>query len=163
MITIMPGYTKPRLAPPQAAGMAGLDTDSNVNRIDWIRQSIASTALIATPGQDAGVGDWLWPLLAARSGEQRWQFWIAPPEWPTANLLKAHGVDPSRVRLVHLSSDSDPLPVVERALRAGTCGAVLAWPKGVDATQWSRIRQAASENQALAVLMPSQADLSVAA
>ncbi|NJN45922.1 MAG: hypothetical protein HC808_04930 [Candidatus Competibacteraceae bacterium] len=141
MLTIMSGQTTSRSVPNHAF----------------------NTALIATPGEEAGVSDWLWPLLAERSQERRWIFWIAPAEWPTLGLLCAHGVDPNRVRLVHLAADSDPLPLVERALRAGTCSAVLAWPATIEQAQWSRIRQAACENQALAVLMPSQTDLSLAA
>ncbi|MEZ5584574.1 MAG: SulA-like leucine-rich domain-containing protein [Candidatus Competibacteraceae bacterium] len=126
MLTIMSSQTKSRSVPNHALGIDRLTPDLAADHADWIRQGAVNTALIATPGEEAGVSDWLWPLLAERSQERRWIFWIAPAERPTLGLLCARGVDPNRVRLVHLAADSDPLPLVERALRAGTCSAVLA-------------------------------------
>ncbi|MEE4376490.1 MAG: SulA-like leucine-rich domain-containing protein [Candidatus Competibacteraceae bacterium] len=163
MLTILSSQTKSLSVPNHGFGSNGFTTDLVVNQAEEVEQDLINTALIATPGEEASVSDWLWPLLAARSQESRWLFWIGPPEWPTSELFRTHGIDPSRVRLVHLTANSDSLTVVERALRAGTCSAVLAWPATIEQAQLSRIRQAASENKALAILMPSQTVLSLAA
>jgi len=163
MLTIMSSQTKSRLIPNHASSIDRPTTDLAVNQADWIGQDSVNTALIATPGEEAGISDWLWPLLATRSQKNRWLFWIGPLQWPTSDLFRRHGIDPSRVRLVHLPAESDSLTVVERALNAGTCSAVLAWPATIEQAQLSRIRQAASENQALAVLIPSQTGLPLAA
>ena len=78
-----------------------------------------------------GIGELrlLMPALAQLSREQpRWIAWIAPPHIPYAPALAAHGVDISRILLIHPRTARDNLWALEQAMKTGTCSAVLGWP-----------------------------------
>jgi len=67
------------------------------------------------------------PALAKISQQRRWVAWIAPPYVPYAPAWPPL-CDLSRVLLIHPRAGGDGFAAVERSLRSGTCGAVLAWP-----------------------------------
>jgi cell division inhibitor SulA len=137
---------------------------ANSNHDIAFQEQSGGAAVIAAAGEGGVLDESLWLLLARRSREARWIFWIAPPAWPTLDQFLNHGVDPRRLRLVHLPPDTDPLPIVERALQAGMCSAVLAWPMTFEsAAQWTRIQQTARAADAVAILLHSQEQLSLAA
>jgi len=92
------------------------------------------------------------PALARLSQEPRWIAWIAPPYIPYAPALAAMGVDPSRVLWIHPRANQDTLWALEQALRSGTCGAVLAWPAGLDGRALRRLQLAAEVGQSLGLL-----------
>ena len=92
------------------------------------------------------------PALAQLSRERRWLAWIAPPNMPAESELAAAGVDLSRVLVVYPRACADGLRAVERALRAGTCGAVLAWLSGADHDDLHRLRSAAVDGQSWGVM-----------
>lgn len=93
----------------------------------------------------------LMPALAKLSQEGRWIALIAPPHIPYAPALAAAGVDISRILIVH-AEDENLLWATEQALRAGTCGAVLAWPKAADERKLRRLQLAAEEGHAMGLL-----------
>lgn len=101
-----------------------------------------------------GIGELrlLMPALARLSRQGRWIALIAPPSVPSAAALAAFGLDLSRVLLVHPKSQRDGLEALERGLRSGTCGAVLAWPKQIDEQSLNRLRQAATAGRSWGVL-----------
>lgn len=90
----------------------------------WPRQGLVEI-LVAEEG--VGALRLVVPALASLSREDGWLAWVAPPYIPYAPALAAAGVDLSRILLVHPRRGDDTLWVVEQALRAGTCAAVLAW------------------------------------
>ena len=92
------------------------------------------------------------PALARLSQERRWLAWIAPPDIPPGPLLAAAGVDLSRVLVVHPRACADGLRAVEQALRAGTCGAVLAWLTRADDDTLQRLRLAAEDGGSWGVM-----------
>jgi len=92
------------------------------------------------------------PALARLSQERRWLAWIAPPHIPAGPLLVSAGVDLSRVLMVHPRACADGLRAVEQALRAGTCGAVLAWLTCVDDETLHRLRSAAEDGHSWGVM-----------
>jgi hypothetical protein len=119
------------------------------------------------------------PALARLSHEGRWLAWIAPPYIPYAPALAGHGVQLSRVLLVHPRTSSalrvtsrelppesgapnsqhatrnaqlDSLWAIEQALRSGTCGAVLAWPTSEDERSLRRLQLAAEEGRSWGLL-----------
>ena len=92
------------------------------------------------------------PALARLSQERRWLAWIAPPDVPPGPLLAAAGVDLSRVLVVYPRACADGLRAVEQALRAGTCGAVLAWLSGADNDDLYRLRSAAEAGHSWGVM-----------
>ena len=131
-----------------------------------------------------GIGELslLMPALVrvGRSSEQSggWIVWVSPPFIPYAPALRRHGIDLSRVLLVHKtvhkseyrsgddpSHESDPeslrappggrhdsLWAMEQALRFGSCTVVLAWVQSADETALRRLQLAAEEGQCWAVL-----------
>lgn len=85
----------------------------------------------------------LTPALAHLSHDDRWICWVAPPHIPYSPALVAAGVELSRVLLIYPRARQDGLQAVERALSAGTCAAVLAWPTLDDAGVLRRLQLAA--------------------
>lgn len=124
---------------------------------------------ILTDQQGVGELSLLMPALARLSEEKRWITWIAPPHIPYGPALMAHGVDLSRVLLVHTSPGADTLWALEQALSAGTCGAVLGWldNQAMDHKILRRLKLAAKAGQSAGFLFrtlrcvenPSPADL----
>lgn len=83
------------------------------------------------------------PALARLSQAKRWLAMIAPPNAPTASHLKSQGIDISQVLIIHPHATSNGLWAVERALRAGTCAAVLSWVNNADHHAMQDLRGAA--------------------
>jgi protein ImuA len=77
------------------------------------------------PTQPLGSGEWrlLAPALACNVGDL---LCIAPPAVPYAPALKALGVAPERLVVIH-AAGADGAWAAEQALRAGSCAAVLWW------------------------------------
>jgi len=92
------------------------------------------------------------PALAQLSRQGRWLAWISPPYIPYAPALAHHGVDITRVMLVRPKADNDHFWAVEQALRAGTCGAVLAWPRSGDSRRLRRLQLAAEAGNSWGLL-----------
>ncbi len=71
------------------------------------------------------------PALARLSRCERWLAWIAPPYFPHAPALAAHGVDLRRVLIVGpVEGPAERFWALEQSMRSGACSAVLGW--------WSR-------------------------
>lgn len=108
-----------------------------------------------------GVGELslLMPAMARLCGSDApectggWIFWISPPFIPYAPALSRHGIDLSRVLLVHTpTARSASLWAMEQALRARSCVAVLAWAEDVEQTALRRLQLAAEKAHCWAVL-----------
>lgn len=122
---------------------------------------------ILTPRFGVGELRMLLPALA-RLSRERWITFVAPPHIPYAPALVRAGIDLSHVLVVHARSHSDMLWSVEQALRAGTCGAVLAWPgfasgkRDLNFKWLRRLQLAAEAGNAMGVMfMPMRAVASV--
>ena len=108
--------------------------------------------------EQEGVGELslLMPALATLSVEHRWIAWIAPPHIPYGPALAAHGVDLSRVLLVHARPGRDACWALEQALGSGTCSSVLAWPgSNLDGRLLRRLQLAAESGQTTGFLFRS--------
>ncbi|RFA29980.1 hypothetical protein CAI21_09210 [Alkalilimnicola ehrlichii] len=92
------------------------------------------------------------PALSRLSRQGRWIAFIAPPFIPYAPSLAGCGIDLSRVLLVHPRTAKEGLWALEQALRTGTCGAVLAWPRHIDEQSLRRLQLAAETGGALGLL-----------
>lgn len=103
---------------------------------------------------DEGIGELslVLPALAWLSHSKRWLAWVAPPHIPYAPALASAGIDLSRVMVVRPRSGTDSLWAVEQTLRAGTCGAVLAWLTHVDTTVMRRLQLAAEAGNSWGIL-----------
>jgi hypothetical protein len=102
----------------------------------------------------SGIGELqlLMPALARLTWEDRWLAFIAPPYIPYAPALRRAGVNLAHVLVVHPRESNDALWATEQALRAGTCGAVLAWPATANMKRLRRLQLAAETGNALGVL-----------
>jgi cell division inhibitor SulA/protein ImuA len=96
----------------------------------------------------------LMPALAALSQraveEKQWIVWIAPPFVPYAPALVQHGVDLSRILLVHPAADA--LWAVEQVIRSQSSVAALAWVKEADVTALRRLQLGAETYRCWTVL-----------
>jgi len=115
----------------------------------WPRGSVTE---LLVPQEGVGALQLVLPALAKISQQRRWVAWIAPPYVPYAPALAAAGVDLSRVLLIHPRAGGDGFAAVERSLRSGTCGAVLAWPTAGEGTALRRLQLAAAEGGSMGIL-----------
>lgn len=83
------------------------------------------------------------PALARLSQAKRWLAMVAPPNAPTPSHLQSQGINLSQLLLIHPHATSNGLWAVERALRAGTCAAVLSWINNADHHAMQDLRGAA--------------------
>ncbi len=70
---------------------------------------------------------------------------VAPPYIPYAPAFVRHGMNTSRLLVVHCRRQADVLWTMEQALRSGTCAAVLAWSEESDERLLRRLQLAAEE------------------
>jgi len=92
------------------------------------------------------------PALARLSRQGKWVALIAPPHIPYPPALEAWGIDLSHLLLIHPKTAHDSLWAVEQALRAGTCGAVVAWPRQMDDRSLHRLQLAAEAGKTWGIL-----------
>lgn len=97
------------------------------------------------------------PALAELSRQSRWIALIAPPYLPYAPALTGHGVDLSRLLLIHPGNATEALWAVEQVLRSGTCAAALAWPRRADTKSLRRLQLAAATGRSLGLLFRAHA------
>jgi hypothetical protein len=149
-------YPNPWAAPVPAPAPTGPDLPTGFPELDallpgggWPRAALTE---LLVPSEGVGALQLLLPALARLSEQRRWIAWVAPPYVPYAPALAAAGVDPARVLLVHPRAGGDGLATVERCLRSGTCGAVLAWPMAVEGSAVRRLQAAAAEGRTWGIL-----------
>jgi hypothetical protein len=113
-----------------------------------------ASALTEILPKHLGIGELrlLGPALARLAGAGRCLAWIAPPHLPYAPALAAAGIDLERVLIVRTGSRKETLWATEQALRAGVCGAVLAWPGEARYPDLRRLQLAAETSPGLAIL-----------
>lgn len=104
-----------------------------------------------------GIGELqlLMPVLAQLTRNGRRLIWIAPPYLPYAPALVRWGIDVTHVLLLRAPTAPQQLWAMEQALRAGVCGAVLAWPHTPDPRVLRRLQLAAEAGQATGILFRS--------
>ncbi len=78
-----------------------------------------------------------------RAKGRKWIVLIAPPYIPYAPAFARHGLNLSRVLVVHCRRQAEVLWSVEQALHSGTCAAVLAWSGNADERALRRLQLAA--------------------
>lgn len=102
---------------------------------------------------DDGIGamQLLLPALAKIS-QTEWVAVITPPHVPYAPALAAAGVNLAHLLVVDAEGANDALWAAEQALRAGSCGAVLAWPQVRDIKILRRLQLAAEAGDCWGVL-----------
>lgn len=109
--------------------------------------------LIELLTESCGIGEFrlLLPALLALDGNRRILL-VAPPYIPYAPAFMRHGLDVSRLLIVHSRRPKDALWAVEQALRSGVCAAVLAWLGASDERSLRRLQLAAEGSGSWVVL-----------
>lgn len=69
----------------------------------------------------------LLPLLSKLSSQNRWITLISPPQDIDKKLFAYHGIDVSRVLLIHPKDSIDDTCTMNKALKNGTSGIVILW------------------------------------
>ncbi len=69
----------------------------------------------------------LLPLLSKLNAENRWITLISPPSNVDKKLFAYHGIDVSRVLLIHPKGAVDDTVTMNKALKNGTSGIVIMW------------------------------------
>lgn len=101
-----------------------------------------------------GIGEFslLIPALARLSRDGDWIVLVAPPHIPYAPALSGHGVDLTKLILIHPGNPLDALWAAERCLRSKACSAVIFWPyKQSEHALCRRLQWAAEAGSAWAV------------
>jgi hypothetical protein len=78
--------------------------------------------------------------------------WITPPYIPYAPALLQHGLDISRILVVHSDKQLDALWAMEQALSSSVCGAVLGWFADIDDRSMRRLQLAAESAACWAII-----------
>ncbi len=136
-------------APAQPTLPSGFDALDVLLHGGWPRAALTE---ILTEHEGIGELRLLLPALAEVTRQKRWVAFVAPPYIPYAPALAHADLDLSRVLLIHPSAQQDRLWALEQALRAGTCGAVLAWPAHADFNTLRRLQLAAEAGNAWGIL-----------
>lgn len=115
----------------------------------WPRRALTEILI-----ERAGIGELrlLMPALARLTQGERWLAFVAPPYLPYAPALARAGVNLAHALLVHPRGRIDALWAVEQLLRAGTCGAVLAWVQEADGASLRRLQLAAEAGDCMGIL-----------
>lgn len=95
----------------------------------------------------------LMPLLAQLSRDDRWFAWVAPPARLPKALLTEAGIDLNKVILLHPDNEHSVQDLACRALRAGTCHAVISWPGYLSADELESLEQAAVSGKSHGILI----------
>lgn len=114
-------------------------------------------ALTEIYAERPGIGELqlVMPAAARLTQSERWITLVTPPYLPYAPALAAHGVKLSQLLLVQAPTTDESLWACEQALRAGGCGAVLAWLNHVHERALKRLQLAAEASGALVLLFRS--------
>ncbi|NVK41309.1 MAG: cell division inhibitor [Oceanospirillaceae bacterium] len=95
----------------------------------------------------------LMPLLAQLSRDDRWFAWVAPPGKLPKALLTEAGIDLNKVILLHPDAEHSVLDLACRALRAGTCHAVISWPGYLSQQDFGALEEAAACGRSHGILI----------
>ena len=149
-------------APPcLPTGFAALD--AKLPGGGWPKGSLAE---IITPHWGIGELRLLLPILSRFTHDERWLAWINPPHLPYPPALAQGGVNLAFCLLLdQIKLSGDVLWSMEKLLRQGDTGAVLAWPTGeIGSTDLRRLALAAATGNSLGILfLKRKPDLSLAA
>jgi len=136
-------------APPPSGLASGYPELDTVLHGGWPQR-----ALIEILIERAGIGELrlLMPALARLTQGSRWLAFVAPPYLPYAPALRRAGVNLAHTLVIRPRVRADALWAVEQTLRAGTCGAVLAWVEEADHPSLRRLQLAAEAGNCMGIL-----------
>ena len=90
---------------------------------------------------DENIFHLLLPLLSKLNSENRWITLISPPSGIDKKLFAYHGIDVSRVLMIHPSCSMKDTVIMNKALKNGNSGIVIMWTDALPkrfAAQWRK-------------------------
>ncbi|TNC82073.1 MAG: LexA family transcriptional regulator [Oleiphilus sp.] len=101
----------------------------------------------------------LLPMLTHLSQDARWLAWVDPP----LQLLKrwreqAGNIRNDDIMIIRSDSRNSALELTQRALRAGTCHAVIVWTEHLSQDQFNALEQASAEGDSHGIVLRSRHD-----
>ena len=129
------------LAPASGSLSTGFaDLDCLLPGSGWPRGAITEILL-----EHQGIGELRLIVPAVRDITHAggWVVFVAPPHLPYAPALARLGINLNQIILLDVKALKDQCWAAEQALRAGSCSAVLFWPRTIDDRGLRRLQLAA--------------------
>ena len=95
----------------------------------------------------------LLPMLTQLNQEKRWLAWIDPPQELVSKWQKMHGIVTGELLVLRSTSEVPAQQLAERALRAGTCHAVVMWTHKLGRAALETLQQASAEGNSHGVVL----------
>lgn len=138
-----------------------LHTLENQNRIlPWLAKAEAKPSAMAGKITEIILQDedeynlqLLMPLLAQLSKDDRWFAWIAPPKKMPKQWLIEAGIDINKIIVLQPRGENSALQLAEKALKTGTCHAVISWPDQLNNDEFEQLQSAAKQGSSHAILI----------
>lgn len=136
------------ILPPQAAGFTGdLFAEPSAESQGGI------TEVVISRRQTQQV-QWLLPLLAQLSFDNRWFSWIAPPTHLEKDWLLDSGIDITKCILLRPSASHSPYHLAVKALRQGNSHVAICWSESeISAQEYEGLERAAMEGGSRCILI----------
>lgn len=95
----------------------------------------------------------LLPMLTQLNQEKRWLAWIDPPAALVSKWQKMHGIVAGELLILRSTAEHPATELAERALRAGTCHAVVLWTDRPGRATLKALQAASAEGRSHGVVL----------
>ena len=95
----------------------------------------------------------LLPMLTQLNQEKRWLAWIDPPQSLVSKWQKMRGIVAGELLVLRSTTEHPAGDLAERALRAGTCHAVVMWTQKLGRSSLSALEQASAKGNSHGVVL----------
>jgi cell division inhibitor SulA len=95
----------------------------------------------------------LLPMLTQLNQEKRWLAWIDPPQELVSKWQKMHGIVAGELLVLRSSADHPARKLAERALRVGTCHAVVLWTEKLNKACFEALQAASAAGNSHGVVL----------
>jgi cell division inhibitor SulA len=95
----------------------------------------------------------LLPMLTQLNQEKRWLAWIDPPQELVSKWQKMHGIVAGELLVLRSSAEHPARKLAERALRVGTCHAVVLWTEKLNKVCFEALQAASAAGNSHGVIL----------
>ncbi|MFT7365556.1 MAG: cell division inhibitor SulA [Marinobacter psychrophilus] len=95
----------------------------------------------------------LLPMLTQLNQEKRWLAWIDPPQELVSKWQKMHGIIAGELLVLRSSAEHPARQLAERALRVGTCHAVVLWTEKLNKACFEALQAASAAGNSHGVVL----------
>lgn len=99
----------------------------------------------------------LLPMLTHLNQDQRWLAWVDPPIQMLKKWREQHqGLLGNDIMVIRSDKNQSALDLSEKALRAGTCHAVIVWSENLSQDQFEALEAASAEGNSHGIVLRSR-------